>query len=68
MAVDPEVIAFSSSPGFKAICLIPRWFLYFILGIGVLFFVGILKALFPLLLMSFLLGFIYKQAVKRSIY
>ena len=64
MSIDPEVIPASSSEGFNAVRLIPKWMIYSLLGIGVLIVVGILKAILPLILMSLVLGFIWKQAAK----
>ena len=64
MAIDPEVIPLSSSAGFHAVRLIPRWTIYFLLGAGVLIFVSILKMILPLILMSLVLGFIWKQATR----
>ncbi|AAQ00527.1 MULTISPECIES: hypothetical protein [Prochlorococcus] len=62
MAIDPEVIPSSSSAGFNAVRFIPKWAIYSLIGIGVLIVVGILKFIFPLILMSLLIGFIWKQA------
>ena len=62
MAIDPEVIPPSSSSGLNSVRFIPKWAIYSLLGFGVLIVVGILKAILPLLLMSLLLGFIWKQA------
>ncbi len=64
MAIDPEVVPSSSSAGFNAVRFFPKWFIYSLLGVGVLVVVGILKAILPLILMSLLLGFIWKQAAK----
>ena len=64
MAIDPEVIPPSSSAGFHAVRLIPKWVVYSLLGVGVLIIVGILKTILPLILMSLLIGFIWKQATK----
>ncbi len=64
MAIDPEVIPPSSSAGFNAVRFIPKWLIYCLLGVGVLVVVGILKAILPLILMSLLVGFIWKQSTK----
>ena len=64
MAINPEVIPSSSTAGFNAARLIPKWVVYSFLGVGVLIVVGILKAILPLVLMSLLLGFIWKQATR----
>ena len=61
MSIDPEVIPPSSHAGFNAVRSIPRWLVYGAIGLGVLIAVGILKALFPLIVMGLLLGFIWQQ-------
>ena len=62
MAIDPEIIPSSSSEGNTAVSYIPKWSIYAAIGLLVLFLVGILKALLPLILMGLILGFIWKQA------
>ncbi len=62
MSIDPEVIPPSSSAGNTAVRLVPKWLIYGAIGLGVLIFVGILKNLLPLIFMSLILGFIWKQA------
>ena len=64
MAIDPEVIPPSSSAGFHAVRLIPKWAIYSLLGVGVLIIVGILKFMLPLILMSLVVGLIWQQANK----
>ena len=61
MSIDPEVIPPSSNAGFNAVRSIPRWLVYGSIGLGVLITVGILKALFPLIVMGLLLSLIWKQ-------
>ena len=61
MSIDPEVIPPYSNAGSNAVRSIPRWLVYGAIGLGVLITVGILKALFPLIVMGLLLGFIWKQ-------
>ena len=61
MSIDPEVIPPSSNAGSKAVSSIPRWAVYGTIGLGVLVAVGIIKALFPLILMGLLLSLIWKQ-------
>ena len=65
MSIDPEVIPPSSNAGFNAVRSIPRWLVFGAIGFGVLITIGILKAIFPLIVMGLLLGFIWKQ-VKTS--
>tara|TARA_B100000029_G_scaffold486234_1_gene540382 strand:+ start:717 stop:911 length:195 start_codon:yes stop_codon:yes gene_type:complete len=62
MTIDPEVIPSSSSAGDHAIRLIPKWLVYGVIALGVLFLVSLLKMLLPIILMTLLLGFIWKQA------
>ncbi len=64
MATDHEAVPSLAPKGFNFFRRTPKQAIYLILAVGVLFFVGILKALFPLILMSLLLGFIWKQAIK----
>ena len=61
MSIDPEVIPPSSNAGSNAVRLIPRWVVYGAIGLAVLVAVGIIKALFPLIVMGFLLSLIWKQ-------
>ena len=64
MAIDPDVIPSNSSAGNKAVTLLPRWALYGVFGFGVLVVIGILKNLFPLIVMGLILFFIWKQSTK----
>ena len=61
MSIDPEVIPPSSNAGFNAVRSIPRWLVYGAIGLGVLITVGILKVLFPLIVMGLLLSLIWQQ-------
>tara|TARA_Y100001968_G_scaffold186214_1_gene170578 strand:+ start:607 stop:804 length:198 start_codon:yes stop_codon:yes gene_type:complete len=61
MSINPEVIPPSSNAGSNAIPSIPRWAVYGAIGLGVLIAVGIIKALFPLIVMVLLLSLIWKQ-------
>ncbi len=62
MSIDPEVIPQFSNAGSNAVRSIPRWAVYGAIGLGVLIAVGIIKALFPLIVMGLILGLIWKQA------
>ena len=62
MAIDPEVVPPTSSAGFNSVRFIPKWVIYSLLGVGVLICVAILKAILPLILMTLLIGFIWRQA------
>ncbi len=62
MAIDHEVIPFSSNAGKKALRYLPKWTIYGTIGIVVLIVVGILKTLLPLAAMSLILCLIWKQA------
>ena len=62
MAIDPDVIPSSSSAGQNAVSFVPKWILFASIGLGVLVVVGILKIIFPLLLMGLVIGFIWKQS------
>tara|TARA_Y100001968_G_scaffold333339_1_gene395589 strand:+ start:8045 stop:8245 length:201 start_codon:yes stop_codon:yes gene_type:complete len=61
MSIDPEVIPSSSSAGFNAVRVIPKWVIYGAIALGTLVLVGILKILLPLILLSLILGFIWNQ-------
>tara|TARA_Y100001933_G_scaffold206236_1_gene208979 strand:- start:170 stop:367 length:198 start_codon:yes stop_codon:yes gene_type:complete len=61
MSIDPEVIPPSSNAGSNAVHSIPRWAVYGAIGLGVLIAVGIIKALFPLIVMGLLLSLIWEQ-------
>jgi len=61
MSIDPEVISPSSNAGSNAVGSIPRWAIYGFISLGVLIAVGIIKALFPLIVMALLLSLIWKQ-------
>jgi len=62
MAIDPEVISPSSEKGNKASRYFPKWMIYSAGGFGVLFLVGLVKILFPVIGMVFLLAFIWSQS------
>ena len=62
MAIDPEVISPSSKQGARARRYFPRWAIYSATGLGVLFLVGFIKALLPVIGMGFLLAFIWSQS------
>ncbi len=62
MAIEPEVIPPTSSAGNTAVSLVPKWFFYGLVLLGVLIMVGILKTLLPLLVMGLVLGFIWRSA------
>ena len=62
MAINPEVIPPSSSKGNKAVSFIPRWAIFLIIGLTALILIAFLKTLLPVLAMSLLLAFIWKQA------
>ena len=64
MGIDPEIVPPSSSEGFNAVRLIPKWIIYSLIAVGVLMIVGILKAMLPVILMSLLVMFIWKEATK----
>ena len=61
MSIDPEVIPSSSNAGSSAVRSIPRWTVYAAISFVVLIAVGIIKALFPLIVMGLLLSLIWKQ-------
>ena len=62
MAIDPEVISSSSNKGRRAVRYFPRWAFYGAGGVGVLLLVGLIKALFPVIGMGFLLAYIWSQS------
>ena len=64
MAIDPEVIPPSSSEGYGSVRFVPKWALYLAISLVVFVLIGILKAFLPLIVMSLLVGFIWRQATK----
>ena len=68
MAIDPEVISPSSKKESNSGRYLPKWAIYSAGGAGVLFFVGLLKALLPLIGMFFLLAFIWSQSTANRRY
>ena len=62
MAIDPEVIPPSSNKVSRAGRHVPKWAIYSSAGVGVLVLVGLIKTLFPLIGMAFLLAFIWSRA------
>ena len=68
MAIDPEVISPSSETGSRSSKYFPKWMLYSAGGLGVLFLVGLLKALLPVIGMFFLLAFIWSQSTTTRRY
>ena len=62
MAIDPEVISPSSQKGSRSSRYFPKWVIYSAGGFGVLFLVGLIKALLPVIGMAFLLAFIWSQS------
>tara|TARA_B100001113_G_C20564309_1_gene386077 strand:- start:133 stop:339 length:207 start_codon:yes stop_codon:yes gene_type:complete len=68
MAIDPEVIPPSSHKGNRASRYVPKWAIYSSAGIGVLFLVGLIKTLLPLIGMAFLLAFIWTQSTTNRRY
>ena len=62
MAIDPEVISPSSKEGSRAGRYLPKWAIYSAGGVGVLFLVGLIKAILPVIGMAFLLVFIWSQS------
>ena len=68
MAIDPEVIPPSSNKGSRAGKYVPKWAIYTSTGIGVLFLVGLIKTLLPLIGMAGLLAFIWSQSTTNRRY
>ena len=68
MAIDPEVISPSSKKGSRAGRHLPKWAIYSVGGVGVLLFVGLIKALLPVIGMAFLLAFIWSQSTTTRRY
>ena len=64
MGIDPEIIPSSSREGNKSSLLIPRWIVY--TGAILLFFIalGILRALFPLIVIFFIVYFLFIRSKK----
>ncbi len=68
MAIDPEVLSPSSKKGNRAGRYIPKWAVYSASGVGVLFLVGLIKVLLPVIGMAFLLAFIWSQSTTMRRY
>jgi len=68
MAIDTEVISSSSKKGSNARRYLPRWAIYSVGGLGVLVLIGLLKFLFPVVGMTFLLAFIWSQSTTTRRY
>ena len=68
MSIDPEVISPSSEKGSRAGRYVPKWAIYSSAGIAVLALVGLIKTLFPLIGMAFLLAFIWSQSIANRKY
>ncbi len=62
MAIDPEVIPPSSKKGSRPPRYFPKWATYSSVGVGILFLVGLMKTLLPLIGMVFLLALIWTQS------
>tara|TARA_B100000700_G_C14336392_1_gene530632 strand:- start:126 stop:350 length:225 start_codon:yes stop_codon:yes gene_type:complete len=62
MAIDPEVISSSSEKRSRTGRYFPKWAIYSVGGIGVLFLVGLIKTLLPVIGFAFLLAFIFSQS------
>ena len=62
MAINPEVISPSSKKWTRAGRHLPKWVFYGAGGIGVMFFVGLIKVLLPVIGMAFLLAYIWSQS------
>ena len=65
MAIDPEVISPSIKKGNRAGKYLPKWAIYSAGGFAILVFVGLIKALLPVIGMAFLLAFIWSQSTKN---
>ena len=68
MAIDPEVIPSSSKKGSRARKYFPKWAIYSAGALGTLVFVGLIKALLPLIGMAFLFALIWSQSTTSRRY
>ena len=68
MAIKPEVISPSNKKRSRAGRYFPEWAIYSVGGVGVLLLVGLIKALFPVIGMAFLLAFIWSQSTTTRRY
>ena len=68
MAIDPELIPPSGNKASRAGKYVPKWAIYSSAGIGFLLLVGLIKTLFPLIGMTFLLAFIWTQSTTNRRY
>ena len=68
MAIDPEVLSYSSKKGNRSGRYIPKWAVYSLGGVGVLLLVGLIKILLPVIGMAFLLAFIWSQSITTRRY
>ena len=63
-AIDPEVVPPTSNSGKHAVAYFPKWALYGGIGVTALLTIGILRAIFPLLCLAFLVGLILRISRK----
>ena len=68
MTIDPEVFSPTSKKGSMSGRFFPKWAIYSAGGISVLFLVGLIKALLPVIGMAFLLAFIWSQSTTTRRY
>ena len=68
MAIDPEVISISTTKGSRSVRCLPKWLIYSAGGLGVVILVSLIKALLPLIGMTFLLAFIWSQSTQTRRY
>tara|TARA_Y100001968_G_scaffold155916_1_gene142424 strand:- start:233 stop:469 length:237 start_codon:yes stop_codon:yes gene_type:complete len=68
MAIDPEVISTSTEKGSRSGRYFPKWLIYSAGGLGVVILVSLIKALLPVIGMTFLLAFIWSQSTQTRRY
>ncbi len=68
MAIDPEVISYSSNKRTRKAKNLQKWAIYSAGGLAVLVLVGLIKTILPLIGMAFLLTYIWSKSTKTSKY
>ena len=66
MAIDPEVIPASNTEGNNSVTVLPKWVIYITVAFLVFLLISLLRKLFLLIVMAFLLTLIWNQAKKTN--
>ncbi len=68
MKIEPVEISPYSENGSRSVRYFPKWVIYGAAGVGVLALVGLIKALFLVIGMAFLLTYIWSQSTTTRRY